>query len=321
MKTAYRKYLIPGLTILALLPLAGWLAAASRTGESDSADQACVRCHVEVFNQGLASSNMHPPFWERQCSVCHLAEGEEWAPQEQAETTVLTGTVVDQQNLWRKSQSYTANTVPDSRHLASLNDLDQSKKYRFRLIVANERGSSAQSIWLGLKPNELAESRRQEIAALKTSNVLPFRNLTLFRNGDTVYVDWQTEEPLSGSVEVQELSGLGLDGLQPESAAADQEAAGFSHPVLRDPEDLAIDICYQCHSESDLGTSHPVRLYGGRDVQIPDDLPTVDGMLTCVTCHDPHGAPGEMLVREKIKTKLCVACHIKFKGSSPSTMF
>ena len=90
---------------------------------------------------------------------------------------------------------------------------------------------------------------------------------------------------------------------------------------MRDPEDLAISVCYQCHSESTLGTSHPVRLYGGRDVRIPEELPTVDGMLTCVTCHDPHGAPGKMLVRETIKTKLCVACHYKYKNSSPSTMF
>ena len=96
-----------------------------------------------------------------------------------------------------------------------------------------------------------------------------------------------------------------------------------SHPPLREPQELTIELCLSCHSDTNLGTSHPVRLYARRgNTIIPEELPTIeDGMMTCVTCHSPHGAPASQLVREIVKTKLCVTCHIRFKNSSPATMF
>lgn len=96
-----------------------------------------------------------------------------------------------------------------------------------------------------------------------------------------------------------------------------------THPRLREPQELTIELCLSCHSNTNLGTSHPVRLYARRgNTIIPDELPTIeDGMMTCVTCHSPHGAPASQLVREIVKTKLCVTCHIRFKNSSPATMF
>ncbi|MCP3177765.1 hypothetical protein MJO47_11680 [Desulfuromonas sp. KJ2020] len=95
------------------------------------------------------------------------------------------------------------------------------------------------------------------------------------------------------------------------------------HARLREPQDLTIEVCLSCHSDTDLGASHPVRLYARRgSTIIPEELPTIeDGMMTCVTCHGPHGAPARQLVREIVKTKLCVTCHIRFKNSSPATMF
>jgi predicted CXXCH cytochrome family protein len=145
---------------------------------------------------------------------------------------------------------------------------------------------------------------------------------TLYRDGDTIFISWKTSQPLYGWVELQELEGLNLSDLSESESDRTRPVDETSpHPDLRSPEDLAITVCYQCHPDTALGNSHPVRLFGGRDVRIPLDLPTVDGMLTCVTCHNPHGSEGKMLVRETIKTKLCVACHFKYKNSSPSTMF
>ena len=49
--------------------------------------------------------------------------------------------------------------------------------------------------------------------------------------------------------------------------------------------------CERCHNLHELDRSHPYDVDPRRsriDVDIPDELPLHDGLLTCGTCHDPH---------------------------------
>ncbi|MBE0574952.1 MAG: hypothetical protein IH613_03555 [Desulfuromonadales bacterium] len=332
MASQYKKCLIicQAAGVIFLL-LGSLLIAALNQTESNAVNEECIRCHITTFNQGTANSQLHAPFWERQCVGCHLEEGASWSAQTTMSSTgTVTGTIVSQDELWRKVQIYTGSNGPVFEQLVSIPLPETSIAYRFRIVVspltANAGGEIYQSLWLGLQPDELDDTGLAGQVDVSDGLVAPVSDVintaSLYRNDNTVSIAWETPRLLYGWVELQELEGVGLADVSiAEMDNVQQSADTGMHPPLRNPENLAINACYQCHPESTLGTSHPVRLYSGRDVRIPDDLPTVDGMLTCVTCHDPHGSQGKMLVRETIKTKLCVACHFKFKNSSPSTMF
>ncbi len=78
---------------------------------------------------------------------------------------------------------------------------------------------------------------------------------------------------------------------------------------LKNGLEAGIDTCLSCHSQ---GASHPVGVAGSLDVQIPKDLPTADrNVMTCVTCHTPHGGDSKYLARIDFRRDLCVLCHIK----------
>lgn len=310
--------------LLSLIAILGLVIGAHTASHQDShlSDQ-CIMCHVENYNASLQQGNIHPPFFARQCTVCHMPEGSETLALSASESTaLLTGVAVTQEPLWRKQQVFGGDLLA-VQHQVTLSGLDAGAVYRFRLMASEQKSSTAAgSLWLGLNPGEFmpGESKIITLSDERSGNIeieigpLVFTALS----PETLLVSWNTERLVYSQLELQKLEGQDLPTEGSVTMDADQSD---QHPRLRSPAESAINACYQCHSEADLGTSHPVRLYSGRDVQIPDELPTVDGMLTCVTCHDPHGAEGEMLVREIIKTKLCVTCHYKFKNSSPSTMF
>ena len=328
MTSPYQKYLriclaAGGISLL----LGGLLFAALNQPETSAVNDECIRCHVAVYNQGIEKRNLHAPFWEKNCVACHLEEGTTWSvASSESATATITGTLVSQVDLWRKVQIFPGTMIPVFDQLISIPVLKMSTAYRLRIVVSPQKidngGELHKSLWLGLLLKEIDGGPLDLSIGLSTSVASFAKNASLSRNGSSVFISWQTSQPLYGWVELEELEGLNLTELTPDTIGSSELSKNQNqHPPLRDPERLAINVCYQCHPESTLGTSHPVRLYGGQDVIIPDDLPTVDGMLTCVTCHDPHGSAGKMLVRETIKTKLCVACHYKYKNSSPSTMF
>ncbi len=72
-----------------------------------------------------------------------------------------------------------------------------------------------------------------------------------------------------------------------------------------------IKVCVKCHKQ---GVSHPVGVSGRRSgIRIPDDFPTGEGgIITCVTCHMPHGSYLENLARLDFKRGICIKCHKGF---------
>jgi len=78
---------------------------------------------------------------------------------------------------------------------------------------------------------------------------------------------------------------------------------------LLDPRVVRIDTCIKCHPR---GTSHPVgvKAEGGK-IRTPDELPTIeDGIITCVTCHNPHGGDNAFFARFDRNKDICILCHI-----------
>lgn len=290
------------------------IVAQSAPRKEQQGGDSCIRCHVGFFNDEFKQTYLHAPFFERRCTTCHLRDGADLGGSEASGAeSFITGTQVNQDIVWGKISRFTTDEGRSFDHLTALEGLKSESSYRFRIAQGNQPAqANFTSPWYGLRPAELSSSDRIGVTVKPIENSATSLTITPAGSGAPV-ISWQTSQPLHGWVEVQQLDA---DLPSPEASGSKS-----GHPSLREPEKLAIEACYECHPESTLGTSHPVRLYGGRDVKIPDDLPTVDGMLTCVTCHEPHGAEGKMLIRETVKTKLCVACHYNFKNTSPSTMF
>lgn len=338
------------LGLCVLLLGGGALVSAILKDVDGERNEKCIRCHVETFNRSISAASKHAPVFERQCIACHLLPGSAWGG-----SNVLRGfgaatlTPVSQAPKWRK-RSIFRETGSTLDHAVALTGLSLQETYRFRIspneIIQTSGGDiRPASRWLALNPGDISETRPFSVqtdvtfasAGAEMPPDIPYdrqlRALTLTRSGkETILVSWRSLVEYPGLIELEKDEGIDLaaagpagaetGGATPDSGLSSGGAAA-EHPPLRTPEELTIDGCYECHPQSRLGTSHPVRLYSrGGETEIPADLPTInDGMLTCVTCHDPHGGSGKFLVREKIKTKLCVACHTMYKNTSPSTTF
>lgn len=317
---------------------AGLVSSQPGNSGEDSANDNCVRCHVAAFELFSRAKYRHTPAFERQCVTCHLREGARAKLRDgKPETVFFSGALVSQETLWAKKSFYPGSPDRAMRHMVDLGNLVPAKQYRFRIVLSESRErtgrASAASSWFGLAPQEVASAGKdRSIKSVADLSSLPEEviesPLISCPSGSRIVISWQTKSPIFARLELQEIAAIGsrqLPGIaeggtgQPKNRKLTKEKP---HGLLRDPAELAIDACYTCHPLVRLGSSHPVRLYAnGKETEIPEDLPTIDGMMTCVTCHDPHGSNGKQLVREKIKTKLCVACHRKFKNKSLSTMF
>ena len=64
-------------------------------------------------------------------------------------------------------------------------------------------------------------------------------------------------------------------------------------------------LCLDCHQDRKAPADHRVDFVPAREIK---GLPLTDGMITCVTCHDPHENAHGNLLRMK-EADLCLLCH------------
>ncbi len=76
------------------------------------------------------------------------------------------------------------------------------------------------------------------------------------------------------------------------------------------PKTAQIDVCIECHRQ---GVSHPVGISANSpSTVIPKNLPTLEGgIITCVTCHYPHGSDKPFFARMDFERDICIECHRK----------
>ncbi len=91
-----------------------------------------------------------------------------------------------------------------------------------------------------------------------------------------------------------------------QSADLERHGKGFVSPRA-----ARIDVCVECHNQ---GISHPVGITANTDTtKVPEGLPTLPGgIITCNTCHTPHGGDKKFLARIDFEdTTMCAQCHTK----------
>ncbi|MBI5599487.1 MAG: fibronectin type III domain-containing protein [Deltaproteobacteria bacterium] len=89
----------------------------------------------------------------------------------------------------------------------------------------------------------------------------------------------------------------------------EKAAAGAPHgDGFLPPLKAQIDVCVECHQQ---GASHPVGISANtKKTRVPPNLPTLEGgIITCVTCHYPHGGEKKHFARLDFERGICVECH------------
>jgi predicted CXXCH cytochrome family protein len=68
-------------------------------------------------------------------------------------------------------------------------------------------------------------------------------------------------------------------------------------------------LCLDCHPDRKAPVEHVVDIKPTLSVRIlPLDR---KGMMTCITCHEPHGMTGNMKMLRATPSEICAYCHDK----------
>jgi len=99
-----------------------------------------------------------------------------------------------------------------------------------------------------------------------------------------------------------------LGGVSTGSLDLSKEKKIKDHPKINSLKWSSIDACYTCHPKNRLGVSHPVNVPLSKNISIDKDIPLQNGVVTCASCHNPHGSLYPSYLRKKGEA-LCLSCH------------
>ncbi len=199
-------------------------------------------------------------------------------------------------------------------HKVNLYELEGEKAYHFRVVSRDIFGNESFSEDFRFHTGEegQASDGETESAGGPDDGDLVVKTIRTFLFGSDLGLKLETTTP----------AGVVVEYVQVEEAPIAErpvtvpiQAVETVEDCPREPSDdlvVTIQACYQnaCHPAEDLGVSHPVGVGASDKTKIPDDLPTLEGgILTCVTCHFPHGGSRQYFARKEITKDICIACH------------
>jgi len=183
-----------------------------------------------------------------------------------------------------------------THHVVKIANLGKGEVYHFRVHSADLYGNEAVSADMTFKVKPQTSSKKTFQA--QTVSDLEIRDLHIFKTPDNrVVFFWLTTKPAQGTVEVKEIT------------QASTQLKGHDNFVIKGEKEAGFKACYKCHSSEKLGISHPVGVPLTSDMHAPSDLPLPDGMVTCSSCHQPHGSEYRYILRKPMGRELCVSCH------------
>ncbi len=169
--------------------------------------------------------------------------------------------------------------------------------YHYRIIARDVFGNAAVSDDLTFDTASHYNENSDSTATSKRTSSSARPAFELYRIDSTAdtYIEVRADTPVDLHLKVSEGVGIGKHGMG-------LAPARLSH----------IAACRLCHLPVTL--SHPVGIRSGDNtaVAVPTGLPTIEGgVVTCVTCHGPHGGDEIYYSRLDIEGDPCGACHKK----------
>lgn len=211
------------------------------------------------------------------------------------------------------SEPYWEDTPEDNtlvkHHKVTLYEL-AGKEYHFRAVSEDMFGNKAVSedfVFNTATTPQVSEADETDKRIRRSSKIGCNQGIFLLDSVNSALgLHIETTKPVNMTVEYIKVEDPTVpEELQIESASALEQC-----PDLVTGKELTIDACYRCHTPEKLGLSHPVGVVQKQTTKVPEDLPMLEGgIITCVTCHDPHCASRPYLARREITRDVCTFCH------------
>lgn len=177
-------------------------------------------------------------------------------------------------------------------HKITIAGLRQGKQYHYRVISRDIFGNIAVSNDFMLDTSMKIGDKR-EGARIIDKTLPEIKEATIFKIKGTkdIFLKLLSDKPVKANLTITE------------PAEIDKHGLGLV------PERVSmIDACVKCHPQ---GASHPVGMRSnGVKTKISSALPTIEGgVMTCITCHYPHGGNKRYFIRMDSGRDLCISCH------------
>ncbi|MEW6602302.1 MAG: cytochrome c3 family protein [Nitrospirota bacterium] len=196
----------------------------------------------------------------------------------------------------QRPDSYKTDGLYTKSHIITLNGLKYKSKYFFRAVSRDIYGNTLKSEEISFDTSEEFTRPQVEESKDDDSSLPAIEHMQVIRgqDGTGLYLKVTANKSCGISVIVKEVMKK-------------DDKHGFG---LLPARYSRIDICYKCHPHD---SSHPVGIKAeSPKTRTPVDLPTIEGgIITCVTCHTPHGGDRLHFNRFDFRKELCMRCHLE----------
>ncbi|MDQ7031785.1 MAG: cytochrome c3 family protein [Desulfonauticus sp.] len=204
-----------------------------------------------------------------------------------------------------KNKKYKKNDNLVELHKITLSGLEKDQKYFFRVAsvdIFGHRSTSEPLFFYTQLDNQIAKENDN----LSKSNPFVLEKIRFFWLGSKLALYFKTTCPSRFSFKYVKLSN-------PTKNTKEQyfsySKRCFADLPLGDKR-LFIDVCYKCHKSEQLGISHPINIPINYSDEVSKFLPLFNGnIITCVTCHSPHGSAFPYFAHKSFTTDTCIICH------------